>query len=298
MKDAIRDYPVDVLRFLIAYAGDTGIEDANMELREAKAIESRILSWHSFATEFYGKGISEKRPIDEWFEMIIDKTIETTTGDYSNANTKSALQSGFFNLGNTFKWYRKRAVEFNKETLNRYIEVQTKLIAPITPHICEEIWSTIGKQGFIAKAAWPVAEKPYDKEVDIGERIIESLYEDMKAVVGLSKLEKPNKIFIVAPEIWKYDLAEKIGLKLNETRNIGEIIKTAMSFDESKKNAKSVQKYLMRITKSGMNEYLKDEQNYIESAIPFFEKEFGCKVELTNEPLKEAWPGKFGIVVE
>jgi len=298
MKDAVRDYPVDVLRFLAAYAGDTGIEDANIELREAKAIESKLLSWHSFATECYGKGINEKRPIDEWFEMMIDKTIEAATRDYENANTKSALQSGFFNLGNIFKWYRKRAVDFNKETLKRYIEVQTKLLAPITPHLCEEIWSTIGNGGFISQAKWPVAEKAYNQELDIGERIIENLYADMKAVVELSKLEKPRQIKIVVPEAWKYELSEMLGEKLKETRNIGELMKTAMSLEESRKNGKLVQKYLMKVTKSGMAEYVIAEQKFVEAALPFFEKEFGCRVELTNEPLKEAWPGKFGIVVE
>jgi len=298
MKDAVRDYPVDVLRFLAAYAGDAGIEDANIELREAKAIESRLLGWHNFAMEFCNTGISERRPIDEWFDMMVDKTIETATKEYSEANTKSALQSGFFNLGNIFKWYRRRAVEFNKDSLNRYIEVQTKLLAPVTPHLCEEIWSALGNKEFISASKWPKAEKRYNPEIDLSEKIISNLYDDMKAVVELSKLEKPSMIKIVAPEKWKYDLAEKLDKKMKETRNVGELMKTAMGFGESRKNAKPVQKYLMRVTKSGMNDYLRSEQKFVEAAIPFFEKEFGCEVILTNEPLKEAWPGKFGIVVE
>jgi len=298
MKDAVRDYPVDVLRFLTAYAGDTGLEDANIELRDAKSLESKLVSWYHFAVESYGKGVSEKRPIDHWFDTVIDKCILEAEGHYTRANTKSAIQAGFFSLQNFYKWYRKRAVELNKETVSRFIEAQTLILAPITPHLCEEVWAAIGKEGLIANAKWPEVSGKLDENAEIGEKIISNLFEDMKAVVDLSRLEKPNLIKIVMPEPWKYMLTGIVSDKLKETRNLGEVIKAAMELEESRKYAKNVQKFIGRAAKTGLSEYLEGEKSYVEFALPFFEKEFGCKVELTEEPIKESWPGKFGILVE
>ncbi|MBN2094841.1 MAG: leucine--tRNA ligase [Candidatus Aenigmarchaeota archaeon] len=298
MKDAVRDYPADVLRFLASYAGDTGMEDANIELREAKAIELKLWGWYNFAIENYGKGNSKRSAIDDWFEMEIDNCARLAEKHYSAGNTKSALQAGFFNLGNLFKWYRKRSVELNKEAVDRYIETQTKLLAPITPHICEEIWSLIGKPGFVTNASWPAAKISYSTELEKSEKILSGLLDDIRAVLELSRLEKPQKIKIVVPEGWKYGLSEMVSEKLKETRNLGDLIKASMEIEESKRNAKSVQKYLQRVFKSGMNDFLLGEKEYVRESGPFLEKEFGCPVEFTDEQIKDSWPGKFGIVVE
>lgn len=42
--------------------------------------------------------------------------------------------------------YRELAIEgMHRELVFRFIEVQTLLLAPICPHLCEHIWSLLGK---------------------------------------------------------------------------------------------------------------------------------------------------------
>jgi leucyl-tRNA synthetase len=40
----------------------------------------------------------------------------------------------------------------------RFIETQLLLFSPICPHVCEHLWSKLGKPGLIINAQWPVAE--------------------------------------------------------------------------------------------------------------------------------------------
>uniref|UniRef100_A0A8C3L6T8 Leucine--tRNA ligase, cytoplasmic n=1 Tax=Chrysolophus pictus TaxID=9089 RepID=A0A8C3L6T8_CHRPC len=54
--------------------------------------------------------------------------------------------------------YRELAIEgMHRELVFRFIEVQTLLLAPICPHLCEHIWSLLGKPDSIMKASWPEA---------------------------------------------------------------------------------------------------------------------------------------------
>lgn len=38
-----------------------------------------------------------------------------------------------------------------------FLEVQAVLLSPICPHICEQIWQLLGKDGLIVNTKWPQA---------------------------------------------------------------------------------------------------------------------------------------------
>ncbi|XDZ62317.1 leucine--tRNA ligase [Alphaproteobacteria bacterium LSUCC0396] len=50
------------------------------------------------------------------------------------------------------------------------IETLTQLLAPLSPHIAEEIWQCLGHDGLLANAAWPQADASLaaDDEIEIG----------------------------------------------------------------------------------------------------------------------------------
>ena len=299
IKDAIKKYPVDVIRFLVAYAGDSGLDDANIELKENKSVERRLRNFYEFALANYNKGCESYRAIDKWFESVLNRTIKKVEEHYENLNTKSALQHGFFELQNYLKWYRKRAVEFNKEVINKFIETQLKILAPITPFICEEIWEKLGKKGFISIAKWPKCEESkIDEKAERIEKIISNLIEDIETVIKLSKIEKPKKIKIILPESWKYELFSEIKKTLEKTRNFSEIMKVAMGVEEAKKKAKEIQKVIRRFLDGSLGLFDLNEKEAVKENKEFLEKEFGCEIEFSEKGEKESWPGKFGIVVE
>ena len=56
-----------------------------------------------------------------------------------------------------------------REELTTYI----KLLCPIAPHLCEEIWEKIGGEGFLSMSSWPVYEesKTVDATVKVGVQV-------------------------------------------------------------------------------------------------------------------------------
>ena len=81
------------------------------------------------------------------------------------------------------------------------------MLAPFTPHICEEMWEMIGKKTFVSKEQWPKPdEKSIKPEMDHAEELIKNLTSDIRTVLKLAKVNKPKLIKIFISPNWKYDL--------------------------------------------------------------------------------------------
>ncbi|NAW45002.1 leucine--tRNA ligase, partial [Salmonella sp. gx-f4] len=50
-----------------------------------------------------------------------------------------------------------------------YVEGFVKMLSPIAPHLCEELWEKLGHEGTISYEAWPTYDesKLIDNEVEI-----------------------------------------------------------------------------------------------------------------------------------
>jgi leucyl-tRNA synthetase len=78
--------------------------------------------------------------------------------------------------------------EIRKEVL----EILTLLLAPMTPHIAEEMWGMLGHEDGLSKAPWPVLtdeqlELAKDDEVEIPVQVNGRVRATLKAPVGLSE---------------------------------------------------------------------------------------------------------------
>jgi len=102
------------------------------------------------------------------------------------------------------KWYlRRTGFKPNKITLNKFIEIQTQLLAPFAPHTCEEIWELIGKDGLVSESKWPSEDllTVDNKSVKIEDAIKKTL-EDTHQIIKIIGKE-PSKIFyyVIPPEL-------------------------------------------------------------------------------------------------
>ena len=130
--------------------------------------------------------------------------------------------------------------------------------------------------------------------------------EDVSAVMGLAKIEKPNKINLYVSANWKYKLYELLGEKLKETRNPKDIIGAVMQSD-LKQHGQAVMKIIPKIIKAGIipdfsNQ--KEELKGISEAKEFLNGEFNCDVNVEIEEdskeakASQAMPGKPSIIIE
>uniref|UniRef100_A0A8D1D7M0 Leucine--tRNA ligase, cytoplasmic n=1 Tax=Sus scrofa TaxID=9823 RepID=A0A8D1D7M0_PIG len=117
------------------------------------------------------------------------------------------LQKNFLRSGpaNTFNdrvfaakdKYRELAIEgMHRDLVFRFIEVQTLLLAPFCPHLCEHIWTLLGKPDSIMNASWPVAG-PVDESLIRSSQYLMEVAHDLrlrlKNYMTPAKGKKPDK---------------------------------------------------------------------------------------------------------
>lgn len=298
----------DVVRLTAANAGE-GVDDANYDMPFMDIAAKKLNELYTFAAQNYDKGRMNREPVDDWFESVLNDTVMKTTEFMENVQFKSALYFGFFELQRKLKWYTRRTNgDYYKTLINKFIEIQVKILAPFTPHICEEIWELIRGKGYVANAEWPKFDK---KKINVksqkGEELITQVMVDMQTVLKLVNLKKPNKITLIVAPKWKYKFMDTLRKTLGETRDFKQIITKIVS-GELKQYGADIIKMIPKYVKAGSVPETMDqnfELNILNVSKYFFSKEyFGSEVAVevadksNHQKAKQAMPGKPAILIE
>lgn len=204
VREVLEKYGADATRIELAYSSE-GMADPDWRAKDAEGLRERLNALHDFATR-----LPEMTPgygdIDYWLTGRIHSRIKRATEHYERLETRSALQEGLFNLHNDIRWYLRRADKCS-DVIQEAVETLVKLIAPIVPHICEEIWEKLGHEEFISISKWPkYDERKMNEELDAGEELVSRVLEDSREIIRVLKIKRPKElIFYVSPS-WKYEI--------------------------------------------------------------------------------------------
>jgi leucyl-tRNA synthetase len=192
----------------------------------------------------------------------------------------------------------------SQDVMTECIKKSTLMLAPFTPHMCEEIWENLGNRGFVSLEKWPKADEGMiDKKAETCEHMIEDTRKDIMEVMKLTNI-KPKKITLFVSDSWKYELVRKTKKELEKTRNMAEIINKVAEKEKRKDAAYIITKMIKGAL--SFEEVLDQhtELSALEEAKKELEKEFTADIEIIKaESSKEkkasaALPGKPAILVE
>ncbi|XP_037019225.2 leucine--tRNA ligase, cytoplasmic isoform X2 [Artibeus jamaicensis] len=161
LTQAIDKFSADGMRLALADAGDT-VEDANFVEAMADAGILRLYTWVEWVKEMVTNRDSLRSGPDSTFNDRVfasemNAGIIKTDQNYEKMMFKEALKTGFFELQAAKDKYRELAIEgMHRDLVFQFIEVQTLLLAPFCPHVCEHIWALLGKPSSIMYASWPI----------------------------------------------------------------------------------------------------------------------------------------------
>lgn len=315
VRESIDFFSPDVVRTAILSTGEE-LFDVDWDPDLAMTIKAKFENWYRFCIDNYSKEEprehgEEAKEIDKWMEHQLHCCIKDTTAAMEGTLFRTALSRGFFDLQRHLKWYLKRkAGQPNRAIINQVIEVQTKLLAPFAPHICEEIWSKLGHSSLISLEKWPVFdESKINPALEQSETLISTILEDASNILKLAKLAKPQNITFFIAEDWKYALCRRVKELLSSTRNYSELIKVIMAEPEFKQKGGEVAAIVNKLVKDpskipAIITHQEAEYQFVLDAVQFLKQQLGCAVEVIKEQeskeakAKTAMPGKPAILAK
>jgi leucyl-tRNA synthetase len=294
MENAVRTYGADITRmYILSTAEQT--QDADWQKTGIESARRQVDRFYSFAKEVIKSGTrgtisAELKQIDCWMLSRMQQYIRDTNIALESIQTRDAIQNSFFLLINDVKWYQRRG----GETLLYYVlDNWVRLMAPFTPHLCEEIWEAMGNEGFVSLAQYPLYNEDLINEgAELAEEVIKGTLDDIEEIIRVTKMT-PQKIHLYAAPAWKAAVI-RCACEMHQEAplEVGNLIKALMTIPELKPFGKDIPKFVQKIIpefkSGGAGRYeifaglALDEYAILKESASFFEKEIGCPVEIYN----------------
>ena len=165
--NVVEEFGADTLRVYILFMGDYGAAApwSESSMRGCKRFLDRV---SGLAEKAQGTGVTKE------LETPFHKTIKKVTSDIEEMKFNTAIAS-MMELIN----------EIDKVGSITVDEVKTlaAMLCPFAPHLCEEIWESLGGEGFCSLAQWPAYDEA--KTVSDTVEIAVQLCGKLKAVVAM-----------------------------------------------------------------------------------------------------------------
>ena len=172
-NDVVNEYGADVLRVYILFMGDyaSAAPWNDSSVKGCKRFLDRVAALTDLVK---GTGVTAK------LESAFHKTVKKVTEDIEDMKFNTAI-AAMMSLINTI-------YEVGSLTADE-LKTLLKLLCPFAPHICEEMWETLGEKNFLSMTAWPEWDeaKTVDAEIEIAVQVSGKLRATITIAADASK---------------------------------------------------------------------------------------------------------------
>ena len=155
--DIVNEYGADALRTYVLFMGDYGAAAPwnDSSVRGCKRFLERVAGLTDIMTE---------EPTAKDMEVKIHKAIKKVSSDIEAMKFNTAIACLMTLINEIYA-----VGKISKDDLVIFI----KLLCPFAPHLCEEIWETIGGEGLLSLSQWPEYEesKTVEDSIEIGVQV-------------------------------------------------------------------------------------------------------------------------------
>ena len=155
--DIVNEYGADALRTYVLFMGDYGAAAPwnDSSVRGCKRFLERVAGLTDIMTE---------EPAAKDMEVKIHKAIKKVSSDIEAMKFNTAIACLMTLINDIYA-----VGKISRDDLVIFI----KLLCPFAPHLCEEIWETIGGEGLLSLSQWPEYEesKTVEDSIEIGVQV-------------------------------------------------------------------------------------------------------------------------------
>ncbi|MDR2866664.1 MAG: leucine--tRNA ligase [Methanomassiliicoccaceae archaeon] len=251
--------------------------------------------------------------INGWLISRSGTHMEAVHEGMRKLDLRSLASETYFEMFNDMKWYLRRGGR-DQRTIRDVLRMWISAMAPITPHIAEELWETCGFEGLVSEYEFP-GTAPGNMGAEFGETLIRDVISDISQIIKVTRMD-PKRVIIYTTQSWKVK-AMGIALELASSGklDIPTLTKMCMSDPAIRENGKAASELakklavdMSRTSNEGRKALLQiNEKDHLSSAAEFISSEIGVKVEVMSaddadyDPQgksKAAIPGRPAIYLE
>ncbi len=198
----------------------------------------------------------EKKGIDTWLISRFNGHLSSIRSGMERYDLRQLATSTYFEMLNDIKWYTRRGGK-NKEMISEALRIWILCMAPITPHIAEEMWELAGFEGLVSAAELPEV-KEISASAEYEEEFIRELMSDVTQIKKVTESDAKNIILYTSPS-WKVDVMRSgIEMMGSGTLDIPSLTKKCMADENLRKNGKAVSEFVKKVvtdlTRSSMDQ--------------------------------------------
>ncbi|TMT85856.1 leucine--tRNA ligase [Haloterrigena sp. H1] len=263
---------------------------------------------YGMATDFVEEGDTrvERRDHDEYVDREIDRTIAAVTEEYERFRFHRAATE-IQELARLLRRYRAYD-QPHDEVYRRGLLTLAALIAPMAPHLGEELWNKLRGDGLVVEADWP--EPAGDRSAyQLERQLVERTLEDVRDIVDVAAIDEPERIELVCAREWKYRAAELVDEAAADTGDTDAIIEQVLAADDVTADRETVGAFVGQLVgredgaESGQLLGPARELEVLEQATWLVTDEFGATATVRraaedDELAAKARPGKPAINIE
>ena len=287
IPDAAERFGVDAMRLFYAHIASLYV-DVSWEDERVESYRDRLEKLWSVVQELVSSAEDGVSDVDPWLAARMETHLHKAHEFMRTYDVRSYANDVFFEVPQDLKWYTRRGGRSRSAILNA-LGVWIPLMAPVTPHIAEEMWQAIGNRPFVSVHQMGTGViTPQSLLSEARETLLQSLLDDVSEILKVTEL-KPKRIVVMTAPKWKRDmLAEALG-QTQQKVDVSGLIKSAIAESqapsvkkEAPEYAKELATWISRIPPSERSTHGSDldELDVLSSARSFLESEFGFEVKL------------------
>ncbi|WP_114576969.1 leucine--tRNA ligase [Saliphagus sp. LR7] len=294
-QEIVAEYGADTARLFMMQAAQPE--------RDFDWSEEGVRSTHAFLNRLRGmvESFVEDDPdgdddaVASYVESEIAATVAIATEEYEELTFNRATRKAQ-DLVRTLRQYADYT-EPHAETYERGLAAVVRLLAPVAPHLTEELHDELGGEGFVAEANWPDSDA--DREhAERRRRLVENTRGDVRDIIEVAGIDDPERIELAVAPDWTYRALE-VALESESPNLIGDL----MGVEEIREHGDAAADYGqdLQAGREALEPTLarEEERAALESAAWLIEREFDAPVRVVDaDPdAGDAEPGRPAIEI-
>ena len=301
LRQAIAKFGADPLRIGVLSTAELN-QDTDFSESLVATIQERLVNLVAQSRKLGRRRVSGKsKPstLDKWMLSRLNSAAQTATASMEKLRVREVINTVLYSIENDAGWYQRRLGPRKKQdgrdrVLKQVYDFKARMIAPLAPHVAEEMWASLGNKGLVAKADWPEFDASlHDSVAEGAESIIRQTLDDTAEILKATGLT-PKRITYYSAAAWKWRIYQKaLDMGVMSQTEQGNFIREVMSDAELRSIGKPAADFASKAIRQAtqMKEELRNsrvglglkEMKILEDAKDFFSREFKAEIQVGLE---------------